>query len=233
MPRLIIMIITVFNFFIYSQNNDLMDTSNRIREYISLTTMKIEKNSPIIKIDKIEGEDIIIVKGNIYNTNIDNSTGKVIDDIRGKVILFGDVINNYNMNVQMKFLGANIDLEGAGWFGFVIRAQDCDNYGVVWFMPGGAEGNNNIAYIPVAHGVIPWWTESYLKQEKGSFPLPKNDWFEAEIIVNKDEFSVFVNGTFIFKKKLTYYLLSGRPGLFIGTATDVMFRKIQIKDLDN
>ncbi|MEE8341911.1 MAG: hypothetical protein V3R52_07425, partial [Candidatus Neomarinimicrobiota bacterium] len=86
--------------------------------------MKIEKNSPIIKIDKIEGEDIIIVKGNIYNTNIDNSTGKVIDDIRGKVILFGDVINNYNMNVQMKFLGANIDLEGAGWFGFVIRAQD-------------------------------------------------------------------------------------------------------------
>ncbi len=60
-----------------------------------------------------------------------------------------------------------------------------------------------------------------------------SDWFEAEIIVNEDEFSVYVNGAFIFKKKLTYYLRSGRPGLFIGTATDVMFRKIQIKDLDN
>jgi hypothetical protein len=233
MPRLIIIVITVFNSFIYSQNNDLMDTSNIIDVYIKLTTTKLEKNSPIIKIDQFEGEDIIIVKGNIYNTNIDTSTGKAIDDVRGKVILFGDVIGDYNMKVQMKFLGANIDMEGAGWFGFVIRAQDCDNYGVVWFMPGGAEGDNNIAYIPVAHGVVPWWSESYTKQEKGSFPLPKSDWFEAEIIVNEDEFSIFVNGTFIFKKKLTYYLRSGRPGLFIGTATDVMFRKIQIKALDN
>jgi hypothetical protein len=30
---------------------------------------------------------------------------------------------------------------------------------------------------------------------------------------------VYVGDNFIFKKKLTYYLKEGRPGLFVGTAT--------------
>jgi len=45
-----------------------------------------------------------------------------------------------------------------------------------------------------------------------------------------DELSAYLGDNFIFKKKLTYYLKEGRPGFFVGTATDVVFRRIKIKD---
>ena len=128
----------------------------------------------------------------------------------------------------MKFLGHHLEMEAAGWFGFVIRAQDCDNYEVIWFMPG-AERESSVAYVPVAHGIVPWWTEAYKTQKKGSIPVPKNKWFRGRIDVIGDELSVYVGDNFIFKKKLTYYLKEGRPGFFVGTATDVVFRRIKIK----
>ena len=93
-----------------------------------------------------------------------------------------------------------------------------------------AEGSDSIAHIAVAHGIVPWWTEAYSNQKKGSVPIPKNDWFMAKVDVINDEFLVYFNDHFVFKKKLTYYLKEGRPGFFVGTATDVAFRRIKIKN---
>jgi hypothetical protein len=99
-------------------------------------------------------------------------------------------------------------------------------------MPGGGGESNTVAYVPVAHGVIPWWAEAYNKQEKGNIQLPQDDWFTTKIDVVEDEFTVFVNGQFVFRKKLSYYLTTGKPGLFVGTATDAAFRRLKIERKD-
>jgi hypothetical protein len=46
-----------------------------------------------------------------------------------------------------------------------------------------------------------------------------------------DEFTVYVDDQPVFSKKITYYILKGRPGFFVGTATDAAFRRIVIEDL--
>ena len=56
---------------------------------------------------------------------------------------------------------------------------------------------NTIAYVPMAHNVVPWWTEAYTRQEKGDFPLPKNDWFTARVDMIGDEFSLFIDDQFV------------------------------------
>ena len=173
-------------------------------------------------------EQVLQVMNNVYNTEIDEKTGKPTDDVRGKVILLSPVRIDYSMEADMKFLGHHLEMEAAGWFGFVVRAQDCDNYEVVWFMPG-AEGESSVAYLPVAHGIVPWWTEAYSTQKKGSVPVPKNKWFRARVDVIGDELSAYLGDNFIFKKKLSYYLKEGRPGFFVGSSTDVVFRRIKIK----
>ena len=116
------------------------------------------------------------------------------------------------------------------FIGIVIRARDLENYELVWFMPN-AEEEKTVAYVPVAHGIVPWWTEAYQKQEKGIYPLPQNDWFRARVDVLKDEFTVQIGGEEIFTKKLTYNLHQGTPGLYVGTATDAAFRNIQISPI--
>ena len=210
---------------IYSQT----DTN----DYIDFTKINSELNSDLFKIDTVDNEQILILTGNSYNQEIDEFTGKKKDDARGgKIILFDETMKNYTMTVDMKFLGFHV--EGAprgGWFGFTARAQDFENFELVWFMPNADEANT-VAYVPVAHGVVPWWTEAYASQEKGSIALPKNDWFTARVDVIGDEISVYVNDQFLFKKKLTYYLTTGKAGLFVGTATDAAFRRLMIKKID-
>ncbi len=44
-------------------------------------------------------------------------------------------------------------------------------------------------------------------------------------------FSIFVNGQFVLEKKLTYFIESGRPGFFVGTATDAAFRRVRVQAL--
>jgi len=211
----------------------LVARANAESGYIDLTKIKTQINSDLFKIETIENEQVLIVVGNRYNEEIDDFTGRRTDDVRGKVILFGEPLRDYSMTVDMKFIGFNLDYPpGGGWFGFALRAQDLENYEIIWFMPGGAEPTNTIAYVPVAHGVVPWWAEAYEKQEKGDYELPVNEWFTTRVDVMGDECSLFVNDQFIFKKKLTYYLTSGTPGLYVGTATDVAFRRIEIEDID-
>ncbi len=211
----------------------LIALANTDTARIDLTKVKTQQNTDLFSIENIDNEQTLILQGNRYNDEIDGFTGKRTDDVHGKVILFGEPIRDYSMTVDMKFIGFNLDNPpGGGWFGFAMRAQDLENYEIIWFMPGGAESKNTIAYVPVAHNVVPWWTEAYEKQEKGNYELPRNDWFTARVDVIGDECSLFVNDRFIFKKKLTYYLTSGTPGLYVGTATDVAFRRIKIEEID-
>ncbi|MGD8305369.1 MAG: hypothetical protein PVF17_01825 [Ignavibacteria bacterium] len=218
-------------FLILISSSNLMSQKNIGEDYIDLTKVKMQENTDLFQIKTIENEQLLILEGNQYNEVLDDFTGKKIDDVRGKAILIGEPQHDYSMIVDMKFMGINMDFPGGGWFGFVLRAQDLENYEVIWFMPGGTESDNNIAYVPVAHNVVPWWTEAYGNQEKGNYPLPKDDWFTARVDVTGDEFSLYVNDKFILNKKMTYYLTSGTPGLFVGTATDVAFRRIKIEEI--
>lgn len=222
------MILCILVFLVIS----LLFSSSRIDQpienFLDLKQIEIETNSSLFKIKMQNNEQVLQVMNNVYNTEIDEKTGKPTDDVRGKVILLGPVRTDYSMEADMKFLGHHLEMKAAGWFGFVVRAQDCDNYEVVWFMPG-AEGESSVAYLPVAHGIVPWWTEAYSTQKKGSVPVPKNKWFRARVDVIGDELSAYLGDNFIFKKKLSYYLKEGRPGFFVGSSTDVVFRKIKIK----
>ena len=193
----------------------------------------VEMNSNLFQLDTIKDQMLISLQGNSYDYRHDEFTGKPKDEASGgKVILWKDLLRDYRMTVDMKFLSCNLlGFPGAGWFGFAVRAQDLKNYELIWFMPEGGGESSTVAYLPVAHGVCPWWTEAYTNQIKGDVELPRNDWFTAKIQVRGDECEVWVNNQFVFKKKLTYYLTKGRAGLFVGTATNVQFRNIKIENI--
>jgi hypothetical protein len=186
---------------------------------LDLRAVALETNSPLWQISELESEPVFQVIGN-----------KDVDHVGGKVALIGDVKHNYTMQTEMRFLRHYLSQERAGWFGFAIRAQDVLNYEIIWFMPN-AESGNTTAYVPVAHGVVPRWTEAYSNQKKGTPYIPADSWFRARVDVVGDEFTLYVEDQFVFTKKITYYLSEGRPGFYVGTATDAMFRRIIIENL--
>lgn len=191
-----------------------------MESFINLSKVSMDSNSDLWEIKEFEGETIL----QIVNNNI-------VDHLSGKVGLINEIQGNYRMQAEMRFLGHHLTEGGGGWFGLVMRAQDTNNYELVWFMPN-AESENTVAYLSVAHGIVPWWTEAYRRQKKGISSIPENDWFRAQIEVRGDEFTLHVDGREIFKKKLTYYLTEGYPGFYVGTATDAAFRRIKIERLD-
>lgn len=186
---------------------------------IDLATVSLETNSPLWQVAESEGELVLQVLDNRQE-----------DHIGGTVALLGNPRHNYTMQAEMRFLRHHLPQDRAGWFGFVLRAQDTDNYELVWFMPG-AEYGETAAYLAVAHGVVPWWTEAYASQEKAGPNVPLDSWFRARVDVVEDEFSLYVEDQAVFCKKLTYYLTEGRPGLYVGTATDAAFRHVVMDDL--
>jgi len=197
---------------------------------IDLHTVALETNSPLWSISKLEEEQVLRVTGNLATTQQTGTAAYLDEDHVGKVALIGQGKRNYRMQAEMRFLGHHHPRASAGWFGFAIRAQDALNYEIVWFMPN-AETGSTVAYVPVAHGIVPWWTEAYANQEKGNPYIPTDSWFRARVDVSGDEFTVYVDDKPVFTKKITYYLSEGRPGLFVGTTTDAMFRRIVIEDL--
>jgi hypothetical protein len=186
---------------------------------IALSQSKLQTNSDLWEIVEAEDEIVLQVVGN-----------RTIDHVGGKIALLDEPRSNYTMSAEMRFLGHHLIDGSGGWFGFVIRARDELNYELVWFMPL-AEKDGSVAYLSVAHGIVPWWTEAYSTQQKGRPTIPSDDWFRARVDVIGDEFSIYVENEFVFTKKLTYYLSEGYPGLYVGTATDAMFRRIEIDDL--
>lgn len=188
-------------------------------DFIDFSEVPLENNSSLWQLMELEDEQVLQIVGNID-----------ADHVSGKVALIGPIKRNYSMQAELRFLGHHLSQERAGWFGVVMRAQDLENYELVWFMPN-AESGKTAAYVPVAHGIVPWWTEAYATQEKGSVPIPTNSWFQVRVEVKGDAMSLFVEDNLIFSKKLTYYLSDGRPGLYVGTATDAAFKRIVIKEL--
>jgi hypothetical protein len=188
-------------------------------KFLDLSKESIQTNSPLWQIGELEGEQVIQVTGNAE-----------ADHVGGKVALIGHSRRDYSMRAELKFLGHHLGEQKAGWFGLVMRARDMENYELVWFMPQ-AEGGKTVAYLPVAHGIVPWWTEAYAGQQKGTAHVPEGAWFCTRVDVVKDEMSIYVEDQPVFTKKLTYYLSAGFPGIYVGTATDAAFRRIAIEDL--
>jgi hypothetical protein len=187
---------------------------------VDLSRVSIQTNSELWEKFKDDGETILRVTLN-----------KEIDHVGGKVALFNEVKRNYSMSAEMIFLGHHLQEGQGGWFGFVIRAQDEFNYELVWFMPN-AEKGKTVAYISVAHGVVPWWSEAYACQQKGGPQISFEEWFKARVDVIDDELSIYVDEEHIFTKKLTYYLDEGQPGFYVGTATDAAFRRVVFKEIN-
>lgn len=201
-----------------------------MNNFIDLPSAILETNSQLWQINTLNTEPVLQVIGNVPTTEKSGTAAYLDEDHLGKVALIGGVKRNYRMQAEMRFLRFHRPPLKGGWFGFVIRAQDVLNYELVWFMPN-SESGNTAAYVPVAHGVVPWWAEAYAKQEKGNVYIPDNSWFQASINVVGDEFTVFVEDHPVFTKKITYYFKEGRPGFFVGTATDAAFRRIVIEGL--
>jgi hypothetical protein len=219
MKKLTIILCTVFSVF------------NSFAQNINLSKIKIQSNSDLFKVDTIDNQATLIFEGNVFEASIDSFTGMEKSNSRGaKVFLIGEKQTDYVITAEMKFVNINLDnCNGCGWFGFAIRAQDFDNFEAVWFMP--RMDKNNVAYVPVAHGIAPYWTEAYKKSEKGTVKMPHNDWFEARAVVEGKDISIFVNNKLVLKKKASYYLTSGYAGFFVGTATDAAFRNVKIETI--
>jgi hypothetical protein len=199
-------------------------------EILDLRKVTLELNSPLWQLSEWDGEQVLQVVGNMATTDKGGTEAYLTEEHLGKVALIGEVRYNYRMQAEMRFLGHHHANPRAGWFGFAIRAQDSLNYEIVWFIPN-AEPGNTAAYVPVAHGIVPWWTEAYASQKKGNVPIPGDAWFRSQVDVKGDEFTVYLYDKLVFTKKLTYYFLNGRPGFFVGTATDAAFRRVSIEDL--
>ncbi len=188
-------------------------------KFFDLSQESIQTNSSLWQTREREGEQVIQVTRNVE-----------AEHVGGKVALLGRPRRDYSMRAELRFLGHHLGKEKAGWFGLVVRARDLQNYELVWFMPQ-AEGGKTTAYLPVAHGVVPWWTEAYATQQKATPNIPGDAWFGTRVDVLKDEMSLYLEDQLVFTKKLTYYLSQGFAGLYVGTATDAAFRRIIIEDL--
>ncbi len=201
-----------------------------LKKALDLHKVSIQMNSSLWSLTDSDGEAVLQVTNNLSTTDRIGAEAYLTEEHLGKVALIGEPRYNYRMQAEMRFLGHHHRLAGAGWFGFAIRAQDFLNYEVVWFMPN-AEPGSTAAYVPAAHGIVPWWTEAHATQKKGSVPIPADKWFTASVEVVGDEFTVRACEQTVFTKKVTYYLKEGRPGFFVGTATDAAFRRVVIEDL--
>lgn len=195
--------------------------------------LKFKANSDLFRAEQLDGSLAITIRGNHYSDEIDEFTGKPRSNSRGSLVALIDTkLEDFAICAEMKLLACHLDgFPQGGWLGVALRAQDADNFELVWFMPAGGGESNNVAYVPVAHGVVPWWTEAYEKQNKGAAKLDPSDWFDVRVEVRGDSFSVFSGGEFVFQKTMTYYLTSGMAGLFAGTATDAAFRNVRIETL--
>jgi hypothetical protein len=189
-------------------------------KYLELSKASLDANDDLWQIEEAEGETILRIVENMSQ-----------DYIHGKVALFRQRLKNYRMRAEMRFLGHHMSEGSGGWFGFAIRAQDTENYELVWFMPT-AENNRTVAYVPVAHGIVPWWAEAYSTQQKGAAAIPVNDWFQAQVEAKDDDFTIYVAGKKVFTKRFSYYLDEGQPGFYVGTATDAAFRRVEIESLE-
>ncbi|UCE19866.1 MAG: hypothetical protein JSV84_05865 [Gemmatimonadota bacterium] len=111
MKRAIIVLCIVTLFSIPAAQVEKGETRMDTSRYVDLNKIPLEKNSDLFRVDTLDNEQVLVLKNNVYNQEIDPFTGKVVDDVRGKVLLLGGVKRDYAMAVEMKFLATHINLE--------------------------------------------------------------------------------------------------------------------------
>ena len=159
---------------------------------------------------------------------------RTLDWRGGTVAIAGDPAwRDYEFSVELLVLPPP-EPEAGAWPGVVFRAQDTDNYDLVWLMPLGPNGTNNVVYLPVAHGIVPWWADAYVNNPRGSAPYSRDEWLPVSVRVHGLEASIRVGNRPepILTVRLTYFLEGGRVGLYCGTQTSARFRRMRIELLE-
>ncbi len=175
-----------------------------------------ECNSPLWRLVDREGPCLAL----LGNT--------VEDHEHGKVLLFGDADwTDYAIEAEMRVTKGRMPNPLTTWFGYALRAQDPYNYECFFLKPH-TSGPAGVAYVAVAHGLQPVWTEGYARQQFGVATVPFDVWTHVRAEVQGRQARIFVEGKEAMQKTLTYYLQRGRPGLYVGTLTDVLFRNVNV-----
>ena len=170
-----------------------------------------------------DGEPVLVLP--------DNRTG---DWRRGTVAIAGDPTwQDYEFSCELFVLSPPEGEADGAWPGIVFRAQDTENYELVWLMPRGAEATDNVVGLSVAHGLVPWWTDAYVNNPRGSAPYGRGEWLPVNVRVQGLEASVRVRDTSdpVLTIRLTYYLDGGCIGVYCGTQTSAKFRRFRIQHL--
>ncbi|MBI2887898.1 MAG: hypothetical protein HYY02_11900 [Chloroflexi bacterium] len=155
------------------------------------------------------------------------------DDRYGVAAIAGDTQwRDYLYSLELTFTG-NTGLEAAdrGWLGIILRAQDTENYELFWFMPHAPGGQGSLAYLAVAHGVVPWWTHAYEQGPRGSVVFEPGRWLPVQCQVLGDTATLAAGSPpqTLLSVKLTYYLEAGCVGVYCGTRTNGSFRKMHVE----
>ena len=101
----------------------------------------------------------------------------------------------------------------------------------MFLLPAPASGTAGLAYVPIAHGLQPVWTDAYRTQQFGPAVVPFGQWIRVRAEVRAREATIWVGGDHVMTKTLTYYIRKGRPALYAGTLTDALFRRIVVEPL--
>jgi hypothetical protein len=153
------------------------------------------------------------------------------DHEHGKALLFGDPDwSDYALNAEVRVVRGYLSNPRQTYPGIALRARDVYNYEHFFFRPHNTTGHG-AAYVPVAHGLQPVWTEAYHAQEFGRCAIPFDTWFRVRAEVRGREAVLYVDGREAMRRTLTYYLWRGRPGLHVGTCTDALYRNVTVEAL--
>lgn len=149
----------------------------------------------------------------------------------GTVAVAGDPTwRDYEYSLELCLL-AVADEHGMAWPGVVVRAQDTANYELFWFVPHLKEdASDNVAYLSVAHNVVPWWTNGYVSIPRGRVQYSPGEWLPVSVRVEGLQVSVRVRNRPdpILAVRLTYYLDGGCVGVYCGTRTSAKFRRMRV-----
>ncbi len=196
---------------------------------INLDEISILTNTDLFQKANLFGENILMVENNTYNAEVDPILGIPLDDVKGKVYMFDTLIKTGSFSCEMQFLQKNIPDKEA-WMGVVFRAQDMDNFEMVWIMP--LASAENVAHISVSHGIVPFWSDAYEQSKKATIAINEKDWNMITIQMEEEIFTVTVNQKEAFTKRYAYYLKEGKVGIFLGTGTDATFKNFHLKKSD-
>ncbi len=148
----------------------------------------------------------------------------------GTVAIAGDrAWRDYEYSLDL-YLLPHAEGSGMAWPGVIVRAKDTDNYEAFWFLPHLDDASGNVAYLSVAHGIVPWWTDSYVSIPRGRAPYSPGEWLPISVRVEGLQASVRVRNEPdpVLTVRLSYYLDGGCVGVYCGTETSAKFRRMRI-----